>query len=125
MRILRTLSLYGALRDLVRQIDMIPIPLPPNVLSAMTMARIALQEEESSGQLTWLTMVRLHREIHGDPYRPWESMTDYKRQATEVKCFGCDAVGESRWPEWEQKIEHKPGCAWLAWKELLDGNETG
>lgn len=45
LRIFRTLSLYAALRDLVLQMDMMPIPYPPNVKQALTMARVALREE--------------------------------------------------------------------------------
>ena len=57
--------------------------------------------------------------IHGDPFEPWESMTDYGRQEKEWKCHGCQAIGLSKWPEWKLEMAHEPDCAWVAWRDAL------
>lgn len=64
-------------------------------------------------------MIREYIAIHGDPFAPYETMTDFGRQETEHKCNGCGAIGLAKWPGWTLKIEHEPDCAWVAWTSAL------
>ena len=70
----------------------------------------------------WLAMAKSHIEIHGDPFAPRPGPVDPTSQTAEARCQGCGAVGEMRPPKWEPEIDHAPGCPWLAWKGVLDGN---
>lgn len=64
-------------------------------------------------------MIRHHVRFHGDPFEPYEAMTDYGKQEVEWKCYGCKAVGLSKWPAWKLEMTHEPGCAWVAWCDAL------
>jgi len=64
-------------------------------------------------------MISEYVEVHGDPFDPWVSMTDYSTQEREWKCHGCHAIGSSKWPEWKLEIEHDPACGWLAFRRAF------
>ena len=67
-----------------------------------------------------LEMIRAFEEWNEDPFAPYSASTDLTNQVTEHRCYGCKAVGESRWPEWKLQITHEPNCKWQAWRRVLD-----
>ena len=67
-----------------------------------------------------LEMIKEADSIIGDPYAPYTVGSDHTKQETEIRCFGCFAVGYSKWPDWTIIIEHQKTCRWLAFRRLLD-----
>jgi hypothetical protein len=72
-----------------------------------------------------LEMIHAFEEVNEDPFAPYRASTDLTRQVTEHRCWGCNAVGESRWPEWKLQITHKPDCKWQAWRRVLNAHRDG
>jgi hypothetical protein len=73
--------------------------------------------------MTWLEMIRRYEEINGDPFAPFPASMDYTTQVEEVKCYGCDAAGSRRWPNWELEMRHDPDCAWMSYRAMLAESE--
>lgn len=53
-------------------------------------------------------------------FGPYESFTDLTSQIKEWRCFGCDAIAQTRWPTWgKPDMQHKPGCKYMELCEVM------